>query len=412
MLRLFCFEYFSRLCRKLKPAGGAIAKFVRRLDSKASSGSILFSDVYGADAYPGDRTEKDRRVHAPDASSKFEAWDSALDFSPLQPGNNRDVPMFLAASSAGTAAVAAAPGLPAIVLTVLQFARARAWPLLMAAVLIVLWIGTGQSNSLPQPGNSDADAVADKFSRGDTPQRPPVTDAIVPSFDRLEDTGTSDARFDFAPRLGDLIDSDTTAAEPEADTAAANSVQLSSDAGLILIRNLPAGTALSAGRRISATDWALTRSDVGNVTVTLPANRRRPVKAVIEVFSMSGTQTGTLSVELREQRVRQASVSKRSRIYGPAGERLQRAMASKRAVRAAKLDAGGGPANGAGQQKSVQQNNPPPTQNAQQVFSMLPFLPGPPGSVKPTAGKSVGQEILINLGLSPTTPDLALAPKN
>ena len=276
MLRLFCFEYFSRLSRILKPAEDAIAGFVRRLDSKASSGSILFSDVYGADAYPGDRTDKDSRGHAPDTNSKFEAWDSALDFSPLQAGNNRDVPMFLAASSAGTAAVAAEPALPATILTVLQFARARARPLLVAAVLVVLWIGTGQSNPLPQPGNSNADAVADKFSRGVTPLRPPVTDAVMPSFNMLEDTGTSDARFGFARRLGDLIDSDTTAAEPEADTAVANPVQLSSDAGLILIRNLPAGTALSAGRRISATDWALTRSDVGNVTVTLPANRRGP----------------------------------------------------------------------------------------------------------------------------------------
>jgi hypothetical protein len=388
---------FSGARKKFTVTSAEISRFTRKLDAKALARSLIYSDVFGADTYTSRSPEPDQHDNGRKAVVKIAAWDAALDFSPPSQIVEAECPQYVARSAGRK---------------VRDAIRARVSALLIAAILVLLWIGVVQSNPLPQQRNPDADAVADKFSGGGQPVRPPVTESSAPSFDTLEDAGIIDARFDFAPRLGDLIDSDSIVAGPDDVTDAASSVPLSSDAGLILIRNLPAGTVLSAGRRISATDWALTRSDVGNVTVTLPANRRGPVKATIEVFSMSGSQAGTMVVEIREARVRQAAVTKRSRLYRPAGERRPRSAAQKNRAAAKNAKASNSTSASGAPPQAARQGSPVTAAANTSAFPQLPFLPGPTGAANPSSGNSVGQEILLNLGLSATTPDLALAPKN
>jgi hypothetical protein len=381
---------FSQALRKIAEAAAAISILSRKLDAEALARCLIYSDVFGADAYKPPQPVADEDNNLAHPVGKISAWDAALDFSPPGQIASPIGPRDLARSARRKATDAI---------------RAHAPALLIAAILVLLWIGVVQSNPLPQQRNPDADAVADKFSRGGAPVRPPVTESSAPTFDTLEDAGIADARFDFAPRLGDLIDSDSAVAGPDDGTDAASGVQLTGDAGLILIRNLPAGTSLSAGRRISATDWALTRSDVGNVTVTLPAHRRGPVKATIEA--------GTMVVEIREARLRQAAVLKRSRVYRSAGERRPRAAASKaRAVTHVAKTTNSTNTRAAQPQQTAQQSPPVTAAANTSAFPQLPFLPGPIGAAKPSGGNSVGQEILLNLGLSANTPDLAFGPKN
>lgn len=397
MLRFICVGLISPARTKIAEASAAVSTLSRRLDAKALARSIIYSDVFGADTYQPNHPKPGEEDNGPNARVNFADWDAALDFSPLGQIASPIGPRDFAHSACRRAADAI---------------RARAPALLIAAMLVMLWISVVQSNPLPQQRNPDADAVADRFSRGDAPVRPPVTESRAPSFETLEDAGIADARFDFAPRLGDLIDSDSTIAGPGDGTDAASAVPLSSDAGLILIRNLPAGTTLSAGRRISATDWALTRSNISNVTVTLPAHRRGPVKAMIEVFSMSGSKAGTMLVEIREARVRQAAALKRYRVLRQGGERRPRSAALKIRALALKANPSKGSGAGGAPQQTAQQNPPVTAAASTSAFPQLPFLPGPIGTAKSSSGNSVGQEILLNLGLSANTPDLAVAPKN
>jgi hypothetical protein len=403
MLRFICVGWLCKVLKKIASATAAISNLSDTFEAKALTRSIIYSDVFGADTYAPGQPQPGYTGKNTNPVGKISAWDAALDFSPPCQTERVNYP--------GNAA-------QSVCRRVTDALLARTPALLIAAILILLWIGVVHSNPLPPNSserrrNSDADAVADKFSGVSAPVRPPVTETSAPSFDTLEDAGITDARFDFAPRLGDLIDSDSVVAGPEDGTDAASPVPFSNDAGLILIRNLPAGTMLSAGRRISATDWALTRSDIGNVTVTLPANRRGPVKAMIDVFSMSGSQAGSMVVEIREARVRQAKALKRSRVYRPTGEKRLRSAAIKNRA-AAKIAKPANPTPSSAASSHPAQQNPPVTAAAASTsaFPQLPFLPGPPGAAIPSGGKSVGQQILINLGLSANTPDLAFAPKN
>jgi hypothetical protein len=469
MLRLLFIEYFSRALSKATAIAAAIAKLFRTLDStlqaKTAAHALIVSDVFGADAYRAHRPGVTGKAGVPDQVCKTCAWDTALDFSPppsLQTAEDWPRILSLPVSKPVSIPVAAATGIAAVdsgsfdsllaaiesdavwdamdrarvemhaaMRFIQRSARARAPALLMAAVVVLLWIGSGQSNPLPQRRNPDADAVADRFSRSGPPDRPPVTAPGITAFGTTEDADIVGARFDFAPRLGGLYQDDgiVTGSTPDAATppgdgaAISNEDQLnpdaavpaaapvSSDAGLIMIRNLPVGTLLSAGKRVTRTDWALTRNDLANVIVTLPPARRAPIKASIEVYSMAGLQTGTMAVEIREQRSQQASGPHKARIYRPAGERPPRSAAMKKRV--ASVNATVPNVNDSPSVKQpAGEHTPAPAAPAKtSLFPQLPFLPSSQGSGTLQNSDSVGKQILINLGVLPAAPVAGLAPK-
>jgi hypothetical protein len=463
MWRLLDFRHISPPLSRLTAILPAISSNLRRLETHVLARSILVSDVFGADAYHanGSATPANNEKRA---AAQVLAWDSALDFSAPQTsgikarpvgievrahvpaaGNEADAdhPPFIEEDDPAQKALAVLAAVwqharrgAVVVSQRLQYGiRSRGPALALAAVLVLLWIGAGKSTPLQPQRNPGADALADRFSKSGSSQsgpsiRAPVQDNAVASSELLNDGGLNSARFNFAPRLGGLLldsggmdDSGSQPWVPDANqdpnhepSATAErdvetgAIPVPGDAGSVLIRNLPAGTVLSKGKQVSATEWAIARGDLDNVVVTLPANRRGSVKAVIEVLSTTGSQMGSMTVEIREQRVKTASAPRRGRVYRPAGEKAPLPASWKKQAALVNIVV---------PKAAPTQSPPPATQDAapaisapKSLFPQLPFFPSPAGTVLPKTNDSVGREIMINLGVVSRVPEPDLAKKN
>lgn len=67
----------------------------------------------------------------------------------------------------------------------------------------------------------------------------------------------------------------------------------------IVLRGLPAGSTLSAGRKISDTEWALPAGDLDNVVVTFPENVPPRFRATVELIRRGGQPAASLNIVVR-----------------------------------------------------------------------------------------------------------------
>lgn len=378
-----------------------------RLEAHIAKRNVIMSDVFGADVFFARAATPLNPPSQKPASDACARWDAALDFESPPTAMLHDAesvlppPLFLCRSKPEQADDAARVTQPAF--------RIRWRMIAIAACLLVVWIGAGQSDPLapstpPQIRNLAADALADTFSGG--PSRTMAAAEVSAVYD--------DARLHFAPRLARFyasnvsttgsvsaqpINAETSDSAPPDDEASGMNpndaaLSLSRETALVMIRNLPEGARLSAGTRVSPTDWALSSGDLKSIVVTLPDNRNAPVRAMIEVFAMSGAPAGAMSVEIREQEsgLQQASTPRRAKVYRTAAGKP---ASQKRRTKPL-----------AASQQTGNANAAPTSPATQQIQVQLPFLPGP-HSAKPPPGTTVGQQILINLGV-PLSPPVAV----
>lgn len=175
------------------------------------------------------------------------------------------------------------------------------------SVLLGLLLVAGASIKLaefaPQSGNrnSAADDIAQRFAEPEASQQ-------------------FDVRFDFAPRLRffgvapsgisapseEDENSDPAAGaasmadEPGTRVPQLNSREGAFDAlGLVVVRDLPAESTLSAGMRVSPTEWALAQADLKELTLTLPGDAGPDVQAGIEIFDASGVAAGGMDLHIK-----------------------------------------------------------------------------------------------------------------
>jgi hypothetical protein len=163
----------------------------------------------------------------------------------------------------------------------------------------------------------------------------------------------------------------------------------------VLIRNLPEVVSLSAGTRLSNTDWALTDQDLDALTMTLPASLTRPVTADIAVLDSNGTPARTLHWQFRQQPANPKVSGDAAEPQAPKhpakkSSKVRRyTVSSLKAVAAAKIT----PAAGPDETLALASPKPPATP----LFGL--FAPPP---LKPEPGtEGVNTETLINLGLIP-----------
>ncbi|MBL8883431.1 MAG: hypothetical protein JNL45_10305 [Hyphomicrobium sp.] len=149
---------------------------------------------------------------------------------------------------------------------------------------------------------------------GDTPargaSRNAAAETIAEQFASASDeTDIIEERFAFARRFRVIAApsrwfSDTEHAglgQPDESNEDAAPVGLPFDSlGAIVIRGLPAGTQLTAGRRIG-TAWILAPGDLAGMDVIVPAGGVSALaRARIEVFDQAGVYMGALAIGLRE----------------------------------------------------------------------------------------------------------------
>ncbi|MEQ1652318.1 MAG: hypothetical protein ABL897_07515 [Hyphomicrobium sp.] len=373
-------------------ASPVIAGFtaLRSFDERIRNRSIAFSGTYGADLFSGpDATNSgfDQELSVADEDA---CWDAALDFSLPKACAVQDFPRCLQHRAAEERAS------EAVTLPGPQCRLHRPVTLVIASILVLAWIGTGSGNPLQPARNPAADTVAEKFARPDS--------AI--NFDDAQNNAVlTDVRFDFASRLSGFYSANDgfgidAADEPvftESNAPDLTADPLASDIGLVMIRRLPVGSVLSSGARVSPTDWALTRSDLKSVVVTLPAGRQGQIKADIEVYAMAGSPAGTMTVEIRQPKAPSIALSRRARAPRSA---IQRAavVQEKNAPQPVKTPAA-----------TAKASQPMALIAQQPALPQLPFLPGPMTGTVPPQGETVGNQILINLGAVARPPPRAAA---
>ncbi|MEQ1672845.1 MAG: hypothetical protein ABL893_18490, partial [Hyphomicrobium sp.] len=304
---LFGGAFFGRIQRAgdiLCLSVAAFLNFLRSFDERTKDRSINFSGTYGADTYVGGERLDKPAPETPVLSADRSNWSSALDFSGPPPLSHGQFPRVLdprATSIEGAVGRLHSANIPH------DRQSPRVVTLLAAVIMLITWIGTGRGNPSLPPRNPAADSVAEKFSGSSSG----FVDSTASSqngdlgndrnaYDFGGGSGIIAARFEFAPRLSEFFEAGDdvrtggmVTLEPAAEhgdppfetgsnpQGPANE-KPAGDVGVVMIRHLPVGSSLSSGTRVSPTDWALARSDLKSVTVTLPAGRRGNLKADIE----------------------------------------------------------------------------------------------------------------------------------
>ena len=374
----------ARILGWLKGQAVAFKAYCNRLEARVSAQRLIVSDVFGADTFVSKTDIRER-------SKRLARWDDGLDFdlpSVAPKFNSSDdefsaVPVFLTRPRL-------APGKDQsdeAVHTVRRYVPT----LVCAGLLLVAWMSTGRTGPFSQTSPSAADAIAEQFASSSE-------GAAAVS----HGTPDSDARLQFAPRFAvlyaELLSKDGVCA----DGGAMPSIQ---SAVSVMIRNLPPGTVLSAGEQVSATAWHLNAKEIDSVVVKIPADHNGPIQAKIEKLDESGGVVGQMAIEVRDTAndPTLGAANQRKKIYRPAGVKVSSAKRSKASASPQQAVAKAGPASAA----TTETETP-----AKQQFSLqLPFLPGP-YSKKPPPGNTVGQQILINLGVISDVPATSALTQN
>ena len=146
------------------------------------------------------------------------------------------------------------------------------------------------------PPAPNAVAPTDPKADAPAPDLPnfPMLEAAQPSADSTD-------RLTFAPKLEGQPTQPWVAASPvpALETVAAGSAPgpVNPDrSDVVVIRNLPPQSSLSAGKRLSPTEWQVPQSKLGGLVVTLPS---LPITTDIEVFDRDGQPAGTARIEIK-----------------------------------------------------------------------------------------------------------------
>jgi len=408
----------------------AALAYLKGFEARVSSHDIIISDVFGADTFLPRNSSPEPGPNAPPDGQPARRWDDGLVFAPRSSNRFHDIPRLSAADYAVLAPfsepetyddggrLGAAPH--ALVPQHRGEARLSAalrprLPMLICAVLLLMvWINAGQSGPIKRPPQSAADSIAERFAGAD--KGSVKTGIDVPS---------PDARLLFAPRFAILyaqfapepgqLDSkigpkdEDNADDLEPDDGEIPALARMQRASYVMIRNLPHGTSLSVGEQLLSKDWKLKSADLKSVVVRVLADRPGPIRATIEMYSETGASLGDMAVEIRELASKPAGGTagqqKANRLAGGKSANQKRRTVSANAVQATSKPAG---------KVEIAKGPPgsPPGSSAKpQIFTQLPFLPGP-YSAEPPAGNTVSQQILINLGVEPASLPAALTQSN
>lgn len=387
----------------IKTRVAAVKASLNALEARLNAHSIIFSDVFGADAF----VEESARSHPTKSSSDAGrrtvsgatvAWDDGLEFERAQPAeqttqhlntlvrvsneNAGVLPTFLDRPQiVPSPATSELPRTPLIVL------RRHLPKLLGACLILLIWISASRSGPLLKVTHSSADAIAEQFAG--------ASDGLG------ADSQNAPARWNFAPRFELFYDDLVIDRFCVAESAAGRGLEPLLGAESIVIRNLPSGTLLSTGERVSPTAWRLNPGELDTIAIKLPAGYDQPVHATIETLDHSGGVLGKLAVEIREA-AKEPRVASQRKVNSITGNKT--AVMKRR------------PNSGAQQLAS----KPPPTGDAatassgiqaqKQPLPLLLFLPGP-YEKDAALGVTADQQILINLGVQAASPP-ALAQKN
>ncbi|MGQ0457423.1 MAG: hypothetical protein ACT4OU_10215 [Hyphomicrobium sp.] len=193
---------------------------------------------------------------------------------------------------------------------------------------------------------------------------------------------------------------------------------------LVTVRNLPPNASLSAGTRVSDTEWSLAPSDLSGLVVTLPKTTDAALKAEIEIAAPTGVSRIEIrqpAVDADQQAARKAvaplKIARRRKeaktvVVQPAQAAGVVAPASAAAApkpAAAPAPAAPVPPTAAAgaqtQAAAADPTVPPPAPEQKQGLlsglSLLPFWPTPYDPSQPSVGLSADQETMINLGVVP-----------
>lgn len=295
-----------------------------------------------------------------------------------------------------------------------------------ASILLGLLLVAGASIKLaefaPVSGkwNSAADDIAERFAAPDA-------------------SGQFDVRFDFAPRLRFFGAAPVEAQESAgpagraasiADEARISLPELNSQVGafavlgLVVVRDLPADSAFSAGMRVSPTEWALAQADLKDLTLTLPGDAGPDVKAGIEIFDASGAAAGAMELQIkrlplvaavsddvadgarqsakppsRKATIATGAIVRKHQLRKPAlsGRGFKKVQVKLRKLPRRPVAAKAPPA-----PKIAVQAADKPASTAKTAIQSL-FTPAAETG-KPVKVEGVGQGILINLGVFPRSP--------
>lgn len=146
--------------------------------------------------------------------------------------------------------------------------------------------------------NPSADAIAQKFS---------APNLVRETFDAVPVLANLEARLGFVPVEAMLWKSAPTPVEPALiRPAALDDERGSRNPGLdplsvVILRDLPAGSQLSSGTRVSLTAWAIAVGDLDKLVVTLGKSSDRPVLAGIEFIDQVGFAEAAVQIEIRRQ---------------------------------------------------------------------------------------------------------------
>ncbi|MEQ1714800.1 MAG: hypothetical protein ABL907_02235, partial [Hyphomicrobium sp.] len=182
-------------------------------------------------------------------------------------------------------------------------------PRVMIAVVIAatLFVRLAEANprvsQRPAPRNTAADAIAERFAAASTDER---------------DLSSLAERLDFAPRFRLVVREphiENLDATPASGLVPGGGKSLPFDAqGVVIIRGLPAGARLSAGRHVmaspvsasvprlamlGATDWVVAQGDIDNLEVVLPPGVWPSVSATIEMIDADAISRGIMAIDVK-----------------------------------------------------------------------------------------------------------------
>lgn len=422
-------SHTARIGLQIEACAAVARTYLKSVEARIQSLDIMVSDVFGADAFVSRRASPPPMPIAEPAEKARARWDEGLEFDASGPGapvggetvcegTSVDRNCETQSDAIGEDVPRAAPRflIPAVYGHRLNddlpepakgIVRSRLLVLSGAFLLLIAWINAGQSGTLRRSQPSAADSLADRFSGSDD-------GTSVAS----NDTPHLVARLRFAPRFavffaefapvngasGEKLapPAEPAARDLDADDNENSALARMHGASSVVIRNLPPGTVLTPGLRVSQTDWKLKSDELKSIVVKVPADRIRPIRATIEMLGDNGASLGEMAVEIREHPA--AAKENQRETAAVAGGAI--APAKRRPVRAV-----AGQVASKALAKSDGAKAAPANPSTQPLFPQLPFLPGP-YSATPPPGNTVSQQILINLGVFPATPSAALTQGN
>lgn len=144
----------------------------------------------------------------------------------------------------------------------------------VAAMMIAIGLGIGMADAgrTRSASKAAADALATRFAGADA-------------------AGGIERRLDFAPRMW-LGRSPSPPALLAIDA-------MQNGLGLVILRGLPSGTQLSAGLRLSPTEWAIAPGDLDNAVLTLPRDAGSDLSPRVEVVDAEGRPGLGFKVEIK-----------------------------------------------------------------------------------------------------------------